>query len=204
VPPGRPGGPASDFDELLEVAHRLGIRVILDYVPNHTSDEHSWFVESRSSRENPKRDWFLWRDLARTLMQWDASPNAGFTTGTPWLPVADDYATTNVEAQRHDPASMLSLFRRLLRLRRKLPALTLGAYRPLETGNDQVISYLREDEDNRILVALNFGSEGLNLGFLLDGAGGEILCSTYPHRTGPLDPRRLELGPYEGVIVQLG
>ena len=57
-------GTLSDFDELLEEAHRLGIRVILDYVPNHTSDEHPWFVASRSSRENSKRDWYLWRDPA--------------------------------------------------------------------------------------------------------------------------------------------
>jgi alpha-glucosidase len=57
-------GTLSDFDRLLEEAHRRGIRVILDYVPNHTSDEHPWFVASRSSRENPKRDWYLWRDPA--------------------------------------------------------------------------------------------------------------------------------------------
>jgi alpha-glucosidase len=144
------------------------------------------------------------RDPYRTPMQWDASPNAGFTTATPWLPVADEYTTTNVEAQRDDPASMLSLVRRLLRLRKNLPALTLGGYHPLESGNDQVIAYLREDEESRVLVALNFGADSLNLELPLDGAGGEILCSTFPDRTGPLDPRRLELGPYEGVIMSLG
>ena len=144
------------------------------------------------------------RDPYRTPMQWDASPNAGFTTGRPWLPVAGDYTTTNVEAQREDPASMLSLVRRLLRLRKNLPALTLGGYHPLESGNDQVIAYLREDEESRVLVALNFGADSLNLELPLDGAGGEILCSTYPDRTGPLDPRGLELGPYEGIIVSLG
>jgi alpha-glucosidase len=55
-------GALEDFDSLIEEAHRLGLRVILDYVPNHTSDEHPWFVESRSSRDNPKRDWYIWRD----------------------------------------------------------------------------------------------------------------------------------------------
>jgi len=55
-------GTLDDFDELLSQAHRRGIRVILDLVPNHTSDEHPWFVESRSSRSSPKRDWYLWRD----------------------------------------------------------------------------------------------------------------------------------------------
>jgi alpha-glucosidase len=57
-------GTLSDFDELLEEAHRRHLKVIVDYVPNHTSDEHPWFVESRSSRNNPKRDRYLWRDPA--------------------------------------------------------------------------------------------------------------------------------------------
>lgn len=55
-------GTLEDFDALVEKAHSLGLKVILDYVPNHTSDEHEWFVESRSSRDNPKRDWYVWRD----------------------------------------------------------------------------------------------------------------------------------------------
>jgi alpha-glucosidase len=53
-----------DFDRLLEETHRRGIKLLLDLVPNHTSDEHPWFLESRSSRENPKRDWYIWRDPA--------------------------------------------------------------------------------------------------------------------------------------------
>ena len=59
------------FDALVDKAHRLGIRVIVDFVSNHTSDAHPWFKESRSSRSNPKRDWYLWRDGATA----DAPPN---------------------------------------------------------------------------------------------------------------------------------
>jgi alpha-glucosidase len=55
-------GTLEGFDALIAEAHSRRIKVILDYVPNHTSDEHPWFVESRSSRENPRRDWYLWRD----------------------------------------------------------------------------------------------------------------------------------------------
>lgn len=51
-----------DFDQLLEEIHKRGMKVILDLVINHTSDEHPWFIESRSSRDNPKRDWYIWRD----------------------------------------------------------------------------------------------------------------------------------------------
>jgi alpha-glucosidase len=57
-------GTMADFDALLAAAHGLGLKVILDLVPNHSSDRHPWFIESRSSRENPKRDWYLWRDPA--------------------------------------------------------------------------------------------------------------------------------------------
>ncbi|MDF3011574.1 MAG: alpha amylase catalytic region, partial [Burkholderiales bacterium] len=55
-------GTLEDFDRLIEAAHARSLKVILDFVPNHTSDEHPWFRESRSSRDNPKRDWYLWRD----------------------------------------------------------------------------------------------------------------------------------------------
>ncbi len=55
-------GAMGDFDTLLSEAHNLGIKIILDLVPNHTSDQHPWFIESRSSKDSPKRDWYIWRD----------------------------------------------------------------------------------------------------------------------------------------------
>ena len=55
-------GTLEDFDALLTAAHRLRLKVLLDYVPNHTSDQHPWFLESCSSRTNPRREWYLWRD----------------------------------------------------------------------------------------------------------------------------------------------
>ncbi|SEJ44933.1 alpha-amylase family glycosyl hydrolase [Paraburkholderia diazotrophica] len=57
-------GTLTDFKQLVDHAHRLGLKVLLDFVPNHSSDRHPWFEESRSSRDNPKRDWYLWRDPA--------------------------------------------------------------------------------------------------------------------------------------------
>src|SRR4051812_41016843 len=57
-------GDIAVFDALVEHAHRRGLRVLMDWVPNHTSDEHPWFLESRSSRTSPKRDWYYWRDGA--------------------------------------------------------------------------------------------------------------------------------------------
>jgi alpha-glucosidase len=63
-------GTMEDFDALLKTAHAKGLRVILDFVPNHSSDQHPWFVESRSSRTNAKRDWYLWHDAAPACDDW--------------------------------------------------------------------------------------------------------------------------------------
>ena len=57
-------GTLDDFDRLVARAHALGLRVLLDYVPNHSADQHPWFQEARSSRDNPKRDWYVWHDPA--------------------------------------------------------------------------------------------------------------------------------------------
>src|SRR6476660_1983907 len=57
-------GTMDDFDRLLADVHRRGMKLVLDLVPNHTSDRHPWFLEARSSRDNPKRDWYMWRDPA--------------------------------------------------------------------------------------------------------------------------------------------
>ncbi len=62
-------GTLADFDALLAAAHDRGLRVIIDWVPNHTSDQHPWFLASRSARDDPHRDWYVWRDRRR-----DGSP----------------------------------------------------------------------------------------------------------------------------------
>ncbi|MBY4895523.1 alpha-amylase family glycosyl hydrolase [Cupriavidus sp. AU9028] len=67
-------GSLADADTLIREAHARGIRVLLDFVPNHTSDQHPWFIESRASRDNPKRDWYIWRDEPN---DWRAAIDAG-------------------------------------------------------------------------------------------------------------------------------
>ena len=62
-------GTLADLDELIAQCHARDIKVVLDWVPNHSSDQHPWFIESRSSRENPKRDWYVWRDAPN---DWDS------------------------------------------------------------------------------------------------------------------------------------
>jgi alpha-glucosidase len=139
------------------------------------------------------------RDPQRTPMRWDGSPNAGFTDGMPWLPIGPDVATINVQAQRDDPGSMLTLHRRLLELRRREPALNVGDFHSLGYDGD-ALAYLRSDGERRLLVALNLGSAPASLAV---GETGTVLLSTLPGREGQQITDRVELAADEGVIVEL-
>lgn len=99
------------------------------------------------------------RDRARTPMQWSAAPHAGFTTGTPWLPVNARYTVANAEAEARDPASLLNWYRRLIALRKTDPAFRDGAYVPLESGSGAVFAFAREEKDGSgALVMANTGA----------------------------------------------
>lgn len=146
------------------------------------------------------------RDPARTPMQWDQSANFGFSAANaePWLPIPD-HEEGDVKTQRYDPYSMLSLFRRLIELRREIPALTIGSYRSLESGDPDLLAYAREYDGQRMLVALNFGPHPATLKAPLDylaaGSKGKILCSTNLDRSEEADLGELSLRPHEGVVV---
>ncbi len=138
------------------------------------------------------------RDAERTPMHWDASANAGFTTGRPWLPVQPDFQRVNVAIERDDPRSMLSLYRSLLQLRRRDAALARGAH---TSGHrdDRVVVFVREFEGQRRLVALNFSAQAQRVA-LEGGAGGRVLLSTRLDR-GDAVSGEVRLRPDEGVIV---
>jgi len=151
------------------------------------------------------------RDPARTPMQWDATPNAGFCPEgvEPWLPGAEDHAEVNVEAQRGDPRSMLVLFRRMISLRRQFPALAAGSYRSMEAGNEAIFAYLREDRRERggsrarqrVLVVLNLGASPQWADLSEAGPAGAVLCSTGLDREGGVGLDGMELRPNEGVVL---
>ncbi|HSU41033.1 MAG TPA: alpha-amylase family glycosyl hydrolase [Polyangiaceae bacterium] len=144
----------------------------------------------------------LSRDPARTPMQWSAAPSAGFTTGTPWLPVADDYEHVNVERELADPDSMLALYRRLIALRRSEPAFVAGSYRPVIAGGD-IVAYTREHDGRRWLVALNLGGQPAELSLAALGATGEIVVATSRQRQGQRVAGQLALAGDDGVLVRL-
>ncbi|WP_100373564.1 glycoside hydrolase family 13 protein [Bacillus sp. FJAT-45037] len=99
------------------------------------------------------------RDNARTPMQWDASPHAGFTTGTPWLKVNPNYEVINVEQAKADKESILHYYRRLIKLRKEYPIMVYGNYEPLQVDHAGVYSYIRKLDQEKLLVLLNFTKE---------------------------------------------
>jgi oligo-1,6-glucosidase/alpha-glucosidase len=133
----------------------------------------------------------LGRDPARTPMAWDGSANAGFSTAEPWLPLHPDWPTRNVAVEDADPASMLSLHRALLRLRRASAALSEGSLTLVEAEED-TLAYERQHGAERVLVALNLGQQER----ALQGRG-RVLLSTLGESGGTT------LRPDEGVVIAL-
>jgi glycosidase len=98
------------------------------------------------------------RDAARTPMPWDSTPNAGFTTGTPWLPLAEGAETTSVEAETGRDGSLLEHYRTLIALRNRTPALQVGSYEEAPTGHPAALAFWRRDRHGDRLVVLHFGA----------------------------------------------
>jgi alpha-glucosidase len=137
------------------------------------------------------------RDRSRTPMPWDGSPFAGFSHVEPWLPVNPDWPTRNVAAQSANPGSLLMLYRSLLTLRRAQDALSIGEFTLIEADED-VLAFERRHGDDRLLVALNLGTQRRRLPRPAHGAIGAVLASTLP-------PRVLDgsLAPDEGLVLRL-
>ncbi len=156
-------------------------------------------AEVQDPRELREPGLGLGRDPVRTPMPWDTTPNAGFTTGKPWLPLNRDWRDRNVARLAHAPGSPLVLHRRLLALRRAHPSLAVGDLALLDAGGD-VLAFERRSGDERLLVALNLGH-----------ASHELSLPSWAHRARPLlstvegEPAaagdRIVLRPDEGLIL---
>jgi alpha-glucosidase len=145
------------------------------------------------------------RDGERTPMQWNGSTNAGFTTGTPWLPVPPSAATVNVRAEEQDPDSLLAWYKALIRLKKTVPAFAHGANIMLDTENTAVLSWLRQAPGTtQVVVSVNFTAEPqtVNLGSAGAGLRAKPMKTLLKSPGGP-DPKalgRITLGPF-GVYI---
>lgn len=146
------------------------------------------------------------RDPERTPMQWDNSPNAGFTTAgvTPWLPLADNYRERNVAKQSQDPTSMLSLYQALTTLRQSELALNVGDYQAVDVGIADVFAYIRSAPGvARFLIVLNFADRTHTLDVSRVAQAATIAIATDMVRIGLVDVSNLKLHPNEGLVLRL-
>jgi len=148
------------------------------------------------------------RDGERTPMQWNGGPNAGFTTGKPWLPVPASAQTHNVQTESENPDSILSFYKSVIQLRKTEPAMLEGAYIPLNESDQNVLSYLRKSPTGTVLVVLNFSPAPQNPTFDLQKQGftspktKALLQNQADVADGPLQTVHLQAyGTYIGRIT---
>lgn len=141
------------------------------------------------------------RDNARTPVQWDASPNAGFTSGQPWIQVNPNYLTINASQALADPDSIFYYYRRLIDLRKASPVIVYGQYELLLAEHPQLYAFTRTLDDDRLLVLLNFSAQplALELPAGLSLAGSELLIGNYPAEGA----EAASLRPYEARVYRL-
>lgn len=135
------------------------------------------------------------RDNSRTPMQWDASENAGFTKGTPWLKVCDRYKEINTES-RHEPDSVFQYYKELVKLRKELPVIQKGAVTPLLREDKEILAYKREYQGKELYVFCNFFDGEVKVPYSIPEDCKSIL-SNYGEE---ISPRELVLRPYEAVM----
>lgn len=146
----------------------------------------------------------LSRDNARTPVQWNAQENAGFTAGTPWLKVNDNYKEINMADQDQDPDSILNYYRRLIALRKSptyKEVFTYGKFLPAYQDTEDVMAYYRKDEHTRILVAANFGKESVELP--LDYPVKQVLLSNQHKQHNYNTESHLSLESCEVIVFEL-
>lgn len=139
------------------------------------------------------------RDNGRTPMQWTKERHAGFTKGTPWIGVADNYSEINVENALEDSNSIFYHYQKLIQLRKQYDIITYGDYKLLLDADPQIFAYTRNWENEKLLVISNFyGKDAVvNLQFEEEEEP-EILLSNYEDSPRKLD--QLQLRPYESIV----
>jgi alpha-glucosidase len=147
------------------------------------------------------------RDGERTPMQWDDSPNSGFTRGTPWLTPPASFKTHNVATELKDPNSVLNFYKQLLAVRRKNPALLEGDYISINPEDPQILSYLRRATNQSVLVVLNMSATPRTVSFDFPQQGlastkAHTLLSTMSPREDP-ELKHFSLEPFAVYIVEL-
>jgi oligo-1,6-glucosidase len=131
-------------------------------------------------------------------MQWNATVNAGFTTGKPWLKVNPNYVTINKEAQDKDANSCLNYFRKMIQLRKANEALVYGKYTLLDNNNPSVYAYTREWKGKKFLVLLNFSEQNATYSIGMDLSKAEVKIHNYEDVA-----KAGMLRPFEAIVYEM-
>lgn len=140
------------------------------------------------------------RDNARTPMQWDASKNAGFTTGKPWLHVNRNHKEINVEKALKDKNSIFYTYQQLIQLRKDDPLIVFGDFNLLLPEHPTIFAYERNYNGETLIVVANFSDKLVSLALTKEASRKETVISNYPNETYELS--NLELKPYETFAVK--
>ena len=144
----------------------------------------------------------LGRDPERTPMQWDDSPNAGFSSAKPWLPIMENYQKINVANELENDNSTLNFYKKLIKLRNNEPALQVGNFIPVPS-EENIFSFIREYAGKKFLIALNFGSSEEKCEPGLKDWKGKVKLATHPQKQGEEIKNLVYLGPHQGVILEI-
>ncbi|MBS6934116.1 MAG: DUF3459 domain-containing protein, partial [Actinomyces graevenitzii] len=140
-----------------------------------------YYNEAVASGESPESILeglaFTGRDNARTPVQWDAGPNAGFTEGTPWIGVTPNYRDINAASQTGDPSSVYAYYRALADIRHGLPVIAAGSFERIVTPSPAVFAYRRTLDEAVVTILVNLSSQPASLGEVARGVTGELILS---------------------------
>ncbi len=144
------------------------------------------------------------RDNARTPVQWDDSPEAGFTTGTPWIAVNPDYVQWNAAAQRDDPDSVFAHYRRLIALRHELPVVQTGDFTMLAPDHDHLYAFRRALAGDELIVVGNLGRAPVDLADVLPETleGQDLVLSNLATTRSESLAQVAVLGPWEARVLR--
>ena len=140
---------------------------------------HERLEKGYSKDEIMKSIYAKGRDNARTPMQWDDTENAGFTTGTPWIKVNDNYDKINARSQVDDPDSIFSCYRKLVQLRKDYPVFVDGKFTLLLEEDENIFAYSRKNEEKTMIVVCNFFDKEIPMPLAKECGDMEVLISNY-------------------------
>jgi len=138
------------------------------------------------------------RDNSRTPMQWDASPNAGFSTGTPWLKAGRSYPEINVENEKS--GQIFTFYQTLIKFRKEMPLISEGDYKAAYQDSKKIYAFERQLDGQKLLVLNNFFPENVTIQLPADYQTGKVLISNYDNVELT---ENLVLQPYQSLAIHL-